>query len=30
LDYSVAPLPYWSYDGRSLKDIYEETYPTES
>jgi T5orf172 domain len=30
LDYSVAPLPYWSFNGRSLKDIYEETYPIEN
>ncbi len=30
LDYSVAPLPYWSFNGRSLNDIYEETYPTEN
>jgi hypothetical protein len=24
--YSVAPAPHWDYDGRSLKDIYAETY----
>ncbi|TGE15535.1 GIY-YIG nuclease family protein [Hymenobacter elongatus] len=26
IDYSVAPCPYWTFDGRSLSDIYEETY----
>ena len=26
LDYSVAPGPYWSYKGRPLRDIYNETY----
>jgi len=30
LDYSVAPLPYWSFNGRSLNEIYEETYPAEN
>ena len=25
--YSVAPGPYWTYEGRLLKDIYNETYP---
>ena len=30
IDYSVQPSPHWSYKGRSLKDIYEETYgPSE-
>lgn len=24
--YSVAPAPHWTYEGRSLKDIYIETY----
>lgn len=24
--YSVAPGPYWSYEGRRLRDIYDETY----
>ena len=28
LDYSVAPAPYWTFNGRLLKDIYEETYPS--
>ena len=26
LDYSVAPSPHWTYQGRSLRDIYNETY----
>jgi hypothetical protein len=26
-DYSVAPAPYWTFNGRKLSDIYEETYP---
>jgi hypothetical protein len=26
LDYSVQPAPYWTYNGRTLKEIYEETY----
>lgn len=26
IDYQVAPGPYWSYQGRSLRDIYNETY----
>jgi hypothetical protein len=26
LDYSVAPGPYWTFDGRLLREIYEETY----
>jgi hypothetical protein len=25
-DSPVAPLPYWRYNGRLLRDIYEETY----
>lgn len=24
--YSVAPGPYWSYEGKRLRDIYDETY----
>jgi hypothetical protein len=28
LDYSVAPVPYWKFNGRSLRDIYNETYST--
>jgi hypothetical protein len=27
LDYNVAPGPYWTYNGRLLQDIYDETYP---
>ena len=26
LDYSVAPSSYWTYEGRSLHEIYNETY----
>ena len=26
LDYSVQPSPFWTYEGKKLKDIYEETY----
>lgn len=26
IGYSVAPCPYWTYDGRNLRDIYNETY----
>jgi hypothetical protein len=29
LEYSVAPAPYWTFNGRSLREIYEETYPTD-
>lgn len=29
LDYSVAPGPYWTYDGKSLQTIYDETYSIE-
>lgn len=25
-EYAVAPGPYWMYDGRRLRDIYNETY----
>jgi hypothetical protein len=25
-DYYVSPGPYWTYNGRSLRDIYNETY----
>lgn len=27
--YNVAPSPYWTYNGRKLKDIYDETYTRE-
>lgn len=30
LDYSVAPGPYWTYGGRLIRDIYDETYPAAS
>ncbi|MEQ1484907.1 GIY-YIG nuclease family protein [Methyloglobulus sp.] len=26
IEYSVQPSPYWTYEGKRLKDIYEETY----
>ena len=26
LDYSVAPGPYWRFNGKLLRDIYDETY----
>lgn len=26
LEYSVQPSPYWIYEGKSLKDIYDDTY----
>lgn len=26
LDYSVQPSPYWIFDGKMLKDIYNDTY----
>jgi hypothetical protein len=26
LEYSVAPAPHWTYQGRNLREIYEETY----
>ena len=28
VDYSVAPGPYWRYEGRRLREIYNQTYPT--
>lgn len=30
LDYAVQPTGYWLYNGKNLKDIYEETYTIES
>jgi hypothetical protein len=27
LDYGVQPLRYWTYNGKNLLDIYNETYP---
>lgn len=29
IEYSVQPSPYWTYQGKLLKTIYEETYSTE-
>jgi hypothetical protein len=29
LDYSVQPAPHWTYEGRSLLDLYNETYTEE-
>lgn len=29
LSYAVAPAQYWLYQGRSLRDIYNETYPLD-
>lgn len=29
IPYSVAPGPYWQYKGRLIRDIYEETYPSQ-
>lgn len=26
LDYSVSPGPHWTFQGRSIRDIYEDTY----
>jgi hypothetical protein len=28
-EYNVQPAPHWSYDGKSLKEIYDETYSDE-
>jgi hypothetical protein len=30
LDYSVQPGQYWTYEGKSLRDIYNETYVQDS
>ena len=27
---NVAPTPYWSYNGRNLREIYNETYPLDT
>ncbi len=29
IDYSVQPSPYWTFNGKLLKDIYNETYSDE-
>ena len=28
LDYDIQPGPHWFYKGKSLKEIYDETYET--
>mgnify|MGYP001462098584 CR=1 FL=1 len=28
LDHNIQPAPHWLYNGRSLKEIYDETYET--
>jgi hypothetical protein len=28
LDYNIQPSPHWAYNGKRLKDLYEETYST--
>jgi hypothetical protein len=30
LDYNAQPTPFWAYNGKSLKEIYDETYATET
>lgn len=30
LEYSIQPTPHWTYEGKSLQAIYEETYVRES
>jgi hypothetical protein len=30
IDYHLAPGPYWTYNGKVLRDIYEATYPDAS
>ena len=30
LDYAIAPAKYWLYQGRNLREIYNETYPMDS
>lgn len=30
LDYNVAPTPYWTFNGKSLQEIYDETYLREA
>lgn len=30
LDYSVQPSPYWTYQGKSLRNLYDETYGQEA
>lgn len=30
VDYGVQPSPYWSYNGKLLRDIYDDTYNTSA
>ena len=30
LDYAMAPARHWVFEGRNLREIYEETYPRDS
>ena len=30
LDYAMAPARHWVYEGRNLREIYDETYPRDS
>jgi hypothetical protein len=30
LDYNAQPTPYWTYNGKTLKQIYDETYAAET
>lgn len=29
IDYKLAPGPYWTFNGKKVRDIYNETYPFE-
>jgi hypothetical protein len=29
IDYSVQPSPHWTFEGKLLKDIYEDVYSDE-
>jgi hypothetical protein len=29
IEYNIQPGPYWTYEGRTIRDIYEETYGDE-
>ena len=30
LDHNIQPTPHWFYNGKSVKDIYDETYDFEN
>ena len=30
IDYRMAPGPYWTFNGKKIRDIYNETYPFEA